>query len=70
MVSAHAYVTDLGDVNVQADDPMDPRGYNDVLIADIYDVTPIGAEAIAAQINRLIDAGVLTVNMSARYRTV
>lgn len=67
-MSAHAYVTELGDINIRAEDVMDPRGFNDVLVA--YGAGDVVADLIAANINRLLDAGVLTVNMSARYRTV
>lgn len=69
-MSARAYVTELGDINIRAEDVMDPRGFNDLLVAFSDETDARFRNAIAANINRLLDAGVLTVNMSARYRTV
>ncbi|SKO36189.1 Uncharacterised protein [Mycobacteroides abscessus subsp. abscessus] len=78
-----AWVNSLGDVAVRAADELDPRGYNDTLIAyqDETGDAPARhnaplvpcrfpkAKLIAERLNRALSHGVLTVDMSARYLT-
>ena len=66
----NAYVNSFGDINLRAPDQMDPRGFNDVVIAFAGEMdSDSTALSLAGRINQLIDQGVIEVNMLARYRT-